>query len=287
MTGHKKAVLYLFLAALLWSMGGLLIKSVNWNPMAIAGSRSAIAAVFMILLLRPRFRPDKVKILGGIAYAATVTLFVTANKMTTAANAILLQYTAPVYVAVFGWWFLKEKITRIDWITILMVMAGMVLFFMDELSPGNMLGNIIAILSGVAFAWLVLLLRKQKEASPVDSVIIGNIITAIAGLPFMFNNIPDASGWTALLILGIFQLGISYVLYSWAVKHVSAIEAILIPVIEPILNPIWVVIMLGETPGTWALAGGLVVLASITLRSLAVAWKWKKRSLNTPDQTLL
>lgn len=270
---HRKSVLLLVATAILWSLGGVLIKWVNLNALAIAGMRSLIAFIFIMIAFRPKLRFSAIKLTGGFVYAAVVILFVSANKLTTAANAILLQYTAPVYVALLGYWFLKEKITKTDWISISLVLLGMVLFFLDKLTPGDMLGNFIAILSGVAFAWLVLLLRKQKDESPLDSVIWGNLITALVCSPFIFGSSIDTKSWIGLLLLGIVQLGLSYVLYAYAVRHVTAIEAILIPVIEPILNPIWVLIFLGETPGFWAIIGGIIVIASLTYRSTMQIWK--------------
>lgn len=276
MTEHNKSIVLLILTALLWSSGGVLIKLVQWNPVAIAGGRSAIALIFILLVTR-KFRIELtfIKVLGGLAYAATVILFVLSNKLTTAANAILLQFTAPVYVALFGNWFLKEKMARIDWITILLVMFGMTLFFVDRLSAGSLIGNITAILSGVAFAWLVLTLRKQKNEAPIESIIIGNLLTALIGLPFMFSSMPSLESIYGLILLGVFQLGISYILYSTAIKHVTAIEAILIPVLEPILNPVWVLLIVGEMPTYWSMVGGIVVISSVTFRSLFVIMKRK------------
>jgi drug/metabolite transporter (DMT)-like permease len=265
----RGAVVALVGAALLWSLGGLLIKSVQWTPLAIAGTRSAIASVVLLLVLgKPRLNWSFAQIGGAVAYAATVILFVTANKMTTAANAILLQYTAPVYVALFGPWFLKERSTRADWATIAVVMGGMLLFFMDRLSPEGFGGNLVAIASGVAFAWLTLFMRKQKAGSPWESAFLGNLLTAAVCLPFYLGSGPDALSWAALLVLGIFQLGFSYILYAKAIKHVPAVEATLISIIEPILNPVWVLLALGEQPGMWALAGGAVVLSALTFRTL-------------------
>jgi drug/metabolite transporter (DMT)-like permease len=205
---------------------------------------------------------------GAICYAGTVILFVIANKWTTAANAILLQYTAPIYVALLSAWFLKERITKSDLITIAAAIGGMALFFLDDLSKGGFWGNIVAILSGIAFAGTALFLRKQKDSSPLESVFIGNILTLLIGLPVMLQSSPAASGWLGLILLGVFQLGFSYILYAEAIKHVTALEAILIPVIEPILNPIWVFLLLHETPGRWAIIGGIIVLLSVILRCL-------------------
>lgn len=247
---------------------------VDWNPPAISGMRSAISVIFILLYTRNfRIKFTPISVAGGVAYALTVILFVLSNKLTTAANAILLQYTAPVWVAMFSKWFLGEKNTRLDIIVIIVVIFGMLLFFLDKLSAGNTLGNITAILSGLAFAWLVLLLRKQKEGSTIESIIIGNIITAVFGLAFMFDKMPDTNSWIGLILLGVFQLGVSYILYSMAIKHVSAIEAILIPIIEPLLNPIWVLLLLGEKPGPWAIVGGLVIISAITFRSFYLVRK--------------
>lgn len=264
-----KAIVFLVLSAVMWSLGGLLIKSVDSNPLAIAGVRSAIsAAIILIATGRPKLSWSPSQIGASLAYTGMVILFVAATKNTTAANAILLQYTAPVYVTFLGAWLLKEKVRLLDWVTVAVVMAGMVLFFIEDIGTGGMLGNILAAGSGVSFALFTVLMRMQKKGSPIGSVILGNILTALIGLPFLFNDMPDAKGWLYLAVLGTLQLGIPYILYSNAIKHVTALEASLIPVIEPILNPVWVLIFLGEAPGYLALIGGAVVLTAVTLRCI-------------------
>ncbi len=267
MEKRTRAIIYLIITAVLWSLGGVLIKSVKWNPIAIAGARSAISSLLIIAYIRkPRFTWSSDQILAAIFYAGTVILFVSANKLTTAANAILLQYGAPIYVAILGSVILKEKTTLADWITIAVVIFGMFLFFLDELQPGNLFGNIVAILSGIAFALYIIFMRKQKDESPIESTLLGNILTAIIGLPFMLNSSPTGSSWIGIILLGTVQLGLSYILYSIAIKEVTALEAILIPIIEPILNPIWVFLVMGETPGRWAFIGGSIILISVILR---------------------
>jgi drug/metabolite transporter (DMT)-like permease len=249
MEKRSRAILSLLLSAILWSSGGLFIKMVSWNPVAIAGFRSLIAMLVIAAYVRhPRFIWTLPQIGGAVAYAVTVTLFVIATKLTTAANAILLQYTAPVYVAFLSAWVLEERPQWFDWLTIGMVLGGMALFFLDYLGPGSLLGNVFAILSGISFASFVLFMRKQRNESPIETVILGNLFTGLIGLPFMFGSVPDARSWIGLVFLGVIQLGLSYVLYSKAIKHVTALEAILIPGIEPILNPIWVFLFLGERP---------------------------------------
>lgn len=266
---RRIAAIYLVITAVLWSLGGLLIKLVNWNPLAIAAGRSFISALLMLVYVRkPKFNWNRDQLLAAFFYFGTVTLFVTANKLTTAANAILLQYGAPIYVAIFAPLVLKEKTKTADWITITFALFGMTLFFLDKLEIRNLLGIVIAIASGVSFALYIIFMRKQKDASPIESTLLGNILTALVGFPFIFNQSFDFRNVLGIVLLGTVQLGFSYILYSIAIKYVEALEAILIPIIEPILNPIWVFLAFGERPGNWALIGGSVVLASVTFRYL-------------------
>jgi drug/metabolite transporter (DMT)-like permease len=256
--------LLLLVAALLWSLGGVLIKSIEWHPMAIAGGRSAIAIPLMLACIgRPQFTFSRAQIGGAIGYALTVALFVFATRMTTAANAIFLQYTAPIYVAIIGRWYLGERALRIDWLVIAVALGGIGLFFMDQLTASGFWGNIVALGSGLAFATVALFLRKEKAASPVSAIILGNILVAVVGLPFMFGTpLGAGDGWW-LLLLGTLQLGLPYVLYAIAIKHVTALEATLIPLLEPVLNPLWVMLALGERPGPWAIVGGILVLGAV------------------------
>jgi drug/metabolite transporter (DMT)-like permease len=278
---HSRAVAQLIAAALLWSLGGLLIKSVDWPPLAVAGGRGIIAGVFLLLTHRGlRFRPSRDLFLGAFSYAACTLSFVAATKMTTAANAILLQYTAPVWIALLGSWFLGERATRVDWLTIVVVLGGMALFFADSgLALGNTLGNLMAIFSGLAFALMTMALRRQKDGSPVESIILGNFIGFVVGVPSMLSSpLPSAVGWGALIVLGVVQLGCSYWLYARAIRSVTALEAVLIPVIEPLLNPVWVFLVRAERPSAWALVGGIVVLGAVTGRAL---WSVRQRSSGT------
>lgn len=266
---HRRAVLLLVLTALLWSLGGLLIKWVDWNPVAIAGARSLIGAALIGIAFRHelRFTWSFDQIGGAVAYAGTVVLFVIANKLTTAANAILLQYTAPVYVALFSPWFLGERADRRDWLILLVMMSGMALFFLDNLTVGGYWGNILALISGLCFAWLTLFLRRQKDGSSLPSLLLGNLLAGVIGLPFMFQSMPNLSSCIGLLLLGVVQLGLPYILYALALRQVRAVEAILIPMIEPVLNPIWVFLLLGEKPSPWAIVGGTIILGAVIFRA--------------------
>ncbi|AIF49956.1 DMT family transporter [Pelosinus sp. UFO1] len=267
MTQHKKAIFYLALTALLWSAGGVLIKWINWHPMSIAGGRSIIAALVIWLAFRKESLSfSKPQWGGAVAYCACVTLFVIATKLTTAANAILLQYTAPIYVALLSGWLLGEKATRRDWVTIFVVCFGMIFFFLDKVSGGGLLGNLCAVASGISFAFFILFMRMQKDGSPYGSVLIGNLFTFAISLFFWSGNSFESTNLISISLLGVFQLGIAYVLYSYAIRHVEALEATLITSIEPILNPIWVFLLIGEQPGFYSMAGGLIVMTAITMR---------------------
>ena len=274
---HTTAILLFAGTALLWSFGGLLVKLVSLNPMAIAGIRSVIAALLLVAFIgKPKFTWSFPQIGGALMYVLNVLLFVSATKITTAANAILLQYTAPVYIAIFGSWILKEKIKPSDIIIIISVMGGMTLFFMDKFSSGQFLGNLLALLNGVIFAFVFIFMKMQKNESTLETILLGNIVLAIVGIPFYFEKVPDIKSIEGLLMLGIFQLGLSFILYSIAIKRITALEAVLISCIEPILNPVWVFLVLGEFPGTWALAGGLIVFVTVTLRSILLNVPGKK-----------
>jgi drug/metabolite transporter (DMT)-like permease len=266
---RPRALILLLLAALFWSLGGILVKWVHWHPMAIAGTRSAIAAVLIrAVFRRMSFSWDFDQVGGAMAYACTVISYVVANKMTAAANVILLQYTAPIHAALFGAWFLNERASRLDWATILIALLGMALFFCDRLTSAGYWGNIVALGSGLSFGWLALFLRRQKSGSPMESVFLGNVLAALIGLPFLFGSFPDAQGWIGLAVLGVVQLGLPYILFTLAIRHVTAVEALLVPMIEPVLNPLWAFLFLGEIPGRFALLGGVVILGSVIVRGL-------------------
>ncbi len=266
------AIILLAVTATMWSLGGLLIKSVNAHPLAISGTRSAISCLIILLYVKkPKFNWSFPQIAAGVAYASMVICFVVSNKFTTAANAILLQYTAPIFVALLSAWILKEKPKTIDWFTIAVVLGGMVLFFLDSIDTKGLTGDIFGLLSGISYALFTIFMRMQKNESPIESVIIGNAITAIVGLPFLLTAAPDTKGWLFLVILGVIQLGIPYILYSKAIKNATALEASLITMIEPILNPIWVILIIGEIPGVLSIIGGIIVIATVAIRCIIVS----------------
>lgn len=270
------------LCALLWSTSGLFIKLVPWNPLAIAGVRSLLAGLVMLAWLRrPHLTWSRTQLAAALFYAATMITFVIANKLTTSANAVLLQYAAPVYAALIAAPLLGERTHWYDWLTIAVTLGGLVLFFLDELSAGGLAGNLVAVGSGVLFAFSMVLLRKQKEGSPLESIMLSQFLTFAASIPFLFSGMPGTGGagpaasgrpallaWLALAYLGVVQMGLSAILLAYGVRHVTAVQSFLISMIEPIFNPVWVFLLLGEAPTGRALAGGLVILTATSLRSL-------------------
>jgi drug/metabolite transporter (DMT)-like permease len=265
----NRHVLLLLAAAILWSLGGVLIKSIDLTPVAIAGTRSLIATVIMSLALPGVLRKISWQTIpGAIAYAATVFLFVVATKLTTAANAIFLQYTAPIYIALISPWFLGERIKWLDWLLVLLALSGVGLFFFDRLSLQGLSGVFAALGSGFAFAWLAVLMRRQKARSPEAVVLLGNTFTFLVALPWTFPILRIEENGPPLLLLGVVQLTIPYLLYSLAIRHVRALDASIISIIEPILNPIWVMLATSERPAYWSVVGGSIVLATSLTRSL-------------------
>jgi drug/metabolite transporter (DMT)-like permease len=260
--------------ALIWSTGGLAIKCVALSPMAVTGGRSLLSAVVLLALFRGRldFRFSAAGLGAALAYAGMLVTNVAATKMTTAANAILLTYTAPVYVALLAPAVLGEKTRRADWFFVGATLGGMALFFLDGLSSAGFWGNILAVGTGLSYAVFTLCMRAGRDGSPVSAVIAGHMLTALVGLPFLLGDPPTTAGdWLGLGYLGVVQQGLSLVLYVWSINRLKALEAMLLLTLEPICNPIFVALGYGEVPGPWAVVGGLVVVGAVTLRGVAAS----------------
>ncbi|UQZ87767.1 EamA family transporter [Deltaproteobacteria bacterium Smac51] len=268
MNFRTKCLLLLVVTALLWSISGVIIKSINWNPLGIASARSLIAGFTIAFLARNHkiFRkPAPSQLIGAIIMAMVSVAFVSATKLTTAANAILLQYTAPIWVAIAAPFILKERTRGLDWIFIGITLCGMALFFLDSISAEGFWGIVIAICSSVFFAGMAIAVRYNNEDGPPFTIVIyGNIIVFLAGLYFWQPPWPGPKDIALLLLLGVVQYGVSFYLYTLASRGVTSLELVLITTLEPILNPIWVFLAIGERPGNWALAGGAIVLLSVT-----------------------
>ena len=274
----KSSTSYILLitAALMWSLGGVFIKLVDLNPMGIAGIRSLGAAVVLLIYIKkPRLYWNRYFLTGVLPYTAMVVLYVLSIRLTTAANAIFLEFTAPIYVVAFSYLLLNERINRFDILTMVIIFLGMGLFFMDELTFYGFWGNIMALIAGVCLALVTVMIRKEKE-SAFEIVFYGNVLTAIICFTFIIEGLSNSTqlDWLIIFGLGIFQLGIPYILYTTALKYVSALDAILVGMLEPILNPIWVYIFIGEAMGEWAFIGGALVIIG-TLGRVIIKQKLK------------
>jgi drug/metabolite transporter (DMT)-like permease len=269
---RRKALLFIAIAASLWSTSGVLIKSLTWQPLAILSARSLFASlVFLVYLRRLPTRFNRWQLLAAGASILTQFLFITSTKLTTAANAIFLQYTAPIYVVLLGYWFLREKPSRTDYISMFIIFLGLFFFFGDKLSTGGLYGNILAILSGVTSAVMMVSFRAQKDGAPEESFLIASIFTALLGFPFVLKEAWTVNTWLIIAFLGIFQIGLAFVFFTKAIKHIPALKANLVGTLEPVLNPVWVFLFLGESMGAFALIGGLIVLGGVTFSAVGSA----------------
>lgn len=267
--------LLIALCAVLWSSGGLFIKLVDAPPLAIAGARSTIAALLILAWLKkPRFSFAPAQIGAAAANALTMLLFVYANKATSSANAILLQYASPVWTALMAAAFLKERVRTVDWCALALVAGGMALFFVGApAAPGALLGDLAAIASGVSFAAFFVLMRRQKDGSPLESLLLAHVMVALAGIPAYPALALGGTNLLGILLLGLFQIGAAAILFSEGIKRTTAIQTSFITMIEPALNPAWVLLATGEAPTALAVAGGAVIVGAVTLAS---AWKRKR-----------
>ena len=279
----SRAALWLIFCVVLWSTSGLMIKLSSLDALALNAGRNLFTVVIIWLYLRrPHFTFSLPQIGGALASVAAQSLFVRATQLTSAANAILLQYSAPFFVAIFAIWYLRERPKAIDWITMAMTPLGMILFFADKLDRNGVLGNTYAILSGIALAWMVLFLRKQKDGSPSETILLGSLMISLLGLPALLKSQLTVRDGVIIVYMGIFQLGIPFLLYGILIKYLEAVEATLIQTLEPILNPLWVLVFYGEVPNRLALIGGIIVIFAVTFR---VIWSSRQQKLQTALRT--
>src|SRR5438874_10914162 len=257
-------------AAILWSTGGLFIKATNLSAFELSFGRSLLAAITIAIFTRKEgFGINAISAVTSVLYAALLILFVLATKLTTAANAIFLQYTAPVYVLILEPLFYKEKFRLRDLATVAACVAGMSLFFVGKLRPEDVSGNLLALASGVCFALFFLLLRhsKAREVNRASSAIYGNLIVVLICAPAFFTAAGrgiSGSDLARIAYLGIVQIGFAYLLFTLAMaRGVRSLDAGIIGYVEPVLNPIWVFLFLGERPSGWAIIGGAIIIASV------------------------
>jgi len=263
----RKGPLCMLAAAICWSLGGLCLKYVqSWNPMSISGIRALFAAaVFAVYRKGFKVRLTKGNILAALFLSATNILFVFANQLTTAAAAVLLQFTAPVFILIIEFIFYRKKPRLSEALAVTLTIFGMVLFFADQLDSGRLFGNILAIVSGLTFA-LVFVCNKRPDAEPEQSVMLGFLINGILWTPFAFFDsgiTADPVAWGFVILMGVVQVGLAYVFFSIGIKRTSALLASLMVAIEPVLNPLWVALATAERPGSFAIVGGIVIILTI------------------------
>jgi drug/metabolite transporter, DME family len=275
--GAVPPVLFVLAAALLWSTGGLFIKATPLGALELSFGRSLLAALTVAVLTRREgFRLDLKTLVASVLYAALLVLFVVANKLTTAANAIFLQYTAPVYVLVLEPLVFKERFRRGDFITVAACVAGMSLFFVGRLRPDDVAGNLAALGSGLCFALFLLLLRHQRggESNRASSVIYGNLLICLVTLPAFARAATTLTTKDVLIVsyLGVIQIGLAYTLFTLGIaRGVRSLDAGVVGYIEPMLNPVWVFLFLGERPSRWAAAGGCIIIVAVLAHTLGLA----------------
>jgi len=270
-------------AALLWSTGGLFIKWTNLSGLELSFYRSVFAVLTVAFFTRREgLGLNRISAAASVLYAALLILFVLATKKTTAANAIFLQYTAPVYLLILEPLIYKEKFRISDLLTVLICLGAMTLFFVGKLRTEDFAGNLIALASGGCFAVYVLMLRHSKArlVNRASSVIYGNLLAIIITAPWGIAVLPSLGRFDLLTVayLGVFQLGLSYTLFTYAMAQgVRSLDAGIIGYIEPLLNPVWVFLVLGEKPSKWALVGGAIIITTVIVHMLIEA-RQKKMS---------
>lgn len=277
---HRRGLIFISFAALMWSSGGLFIKVLSLDAYQISFYRSLIAALTILVITISRkqslkFEFDIISILCSISYAFILILFVIATKLTTAANAIFLQFTAPIYLLVLEPLFLKTKFEKRNLITLIFCLIGMALFFFGKLDFTAVKGNLFAIGSGICFALFSLFLKWKKQLHKTESTIVyivaGNFLVCLFCLPVVFDKlIIDPTQLLILLFMGVFQIGISYIIFNEGIKYISATESMIIAMLEAVLNPVWVFLGVGEIPSVFAITGSIIILLAIVWRNFYV-----------------
>ncbi|MCM3903831.1 MAG: DMT family transporter [Pyrinomonadaceae bacterium] len=270
---HISPLYFVLAAAIIWSTGGLFIKWTSLSGLELSFGRSLLAAITVAIFTRREgFGINRVTVLASLLYAALLLLFVLATKETTAANAIFLQYTAPLYVLILEPLFYQEKFRRRDLLTVIACVIGMSLFFVGKLRPQDVTGNLLALASGLCFAFYFLLLRHSsaRTVNRASSVIYGNLLVVLLCAPAGLAVLPNLNRFDALavLYLGVVQIGVAYTLFTLGMaRGIRSLDAGIVGYIEPVLNPIWVFLVLGERPSKWALIGGAIIISAVVVHT--------------------
>lgn len=269
-------------AAIIWSTGGLFIKWTTLSGLELSFGRSLLAAITVALFTRREgFGLNRITVIASVLYAALLLLFVLATKETTAANAIFLQYTAPLYVLVLEPIFYKEKFRQRDLITVIFCVVGMSLFFVGKLRPQDVTGNLLALASGVCFAAYFLLLRhpSARTVNRASSVIYGNLLVVLVAAPAGLQALAGITLHDTLSVayLGVVQIGVAYTLFTLGMaRGIRSLDAGIVGYIEPVLNPVWVFLMIGERPSKWALIGGAIIVGAVIVHTTLKAKEGRK-----------
>lgn len=269
---NKKHLAYIqiVIASVFWSTAGIWIKSVDSNPFSIAGFRALFAALTIgafMLVTKQKLLVNKRTLIPALYMCGSFISFVIANKMTTAANAIVLQFTSPIFILAIQAVFLKQKIKKGDILVVGVTFFGIILFFLDQMTGGKVIGNLLSVFAGICMALMYISVGDLEPKEKMSGILFGHVLTAIVGIPFTaflpFN--PGQEGWLFMILLGVVQLGIPYILFGKASGNCSALAISLIAVVEPLLNPVWVAIFDGEIPGPFAIIGAVIILTAITV----------------------
>ncbi|MCL1793209.1 MAG: DMT family transporter [Oscillospiraceae bacterium] len=268
-SSNRKGPFFMVAASICWSFGGICIKFVPWGAMSIIGLRAILAAaVFAVYRKSVKIEFTFGNMLAAICLSSTTVLFVFANKLTSAAAAILLQFCAPVFIILIQLAFYGKKPKISEALAVSVTISGMLLFFFDHLESGGLIGNILAIASGLSFAG-VFVCNKRQDTNPEQALFLGFIINSAIGMPFVFFEVTaDLGAWAAVIFLGIVQVGLAYIFFSLGIKKTPALLACLITAMEPVLNPIWVALATGEVPGFFAAIGGTIIVAAVVFYNI-------------------
>lgn len=280
---RRQSITMMAICAGMWSIAGIFIKVLPWNPFVIAGLRSLIAAAVIAVYMwisKIRLRVNKASIVSGLMLAFTFLAFVTANKLTTAANAIVLQFTAPLFIVIISAIVYRQRFRRSDIVAVVVTILGISLCFLDQLGAGSLYGNLVGVLSGIFMGAMFVATGNTDSHSRMSGILLGQLLTALIGIPmaFFYETPVKPAAIASILVLGVVQLGVPYILYGLAAEHCPPLVCCLVSAVEPLLNPVWVFLFDGEAPGISSVVGGAIVIATVTIWNI-----WNSRSAVSPD----
>ena len=274
MKKENRAILEMLICASLWSIAGIFIKLIPWNSFVISALRSLFAGITVLAYIKLKgykIMINRRTLVPGVLLGIVYIAFVAANKLTTAANAIVLQFTDTIFIVIFSALFFGQRFKKRDVIAVICTFIGIAMFFLDQLSDGYLLGNFVAIFAGACLGGMFTTMGKAEPPERFSAILIGQIAVFLFGLPFIITTKPEFSALPVLyiIILGVLQLGIPYILYGRAAEHCPPLACSLLGAVEPLLNPVWVLIFDGEKPGVFAFIGGIIVIVSVTAWCIA------------------